>query len=102
MADDATVEQLRAENRRLRAERDADRAELERRDRALAEALEQQLAMAEILGAIASPSIALQAVLDAVVASAGRLCGAEIASVARVVGDEMIIAASTDPELAGL
>src|SRR4051794_32175948 len=45
---------LTAENIDLRERREADQAEIERRDRALAEALEQQAATAEVLRVIAS------------------------------------------------
>jgi len=81
MADDAaTVEQLQAELRQLR-ERDAGAqteiaslcAEAERRDRALAESLDQQTVTAEILRIIATSPGDIHPILDAVVESARRL-----------------------------
>src|SRR4051794_18743223 len=67
MADDRDerIAQLEAENAALRAD-------AERRDRALTEALEQQTATAEILRAIASTPTDLQGVIQEVAHSAMR------------------------------
>ena len=68
--------------------------ELQEKNRALTEAhaqvtesLEQQTATADILRVIASSPTDLQPVMDAVAASAARLCGATDAAVRRVHGD---------------
>ncbi|HJQ57280.1 MAG TPA: GAF domain-containing protein, partial [Vineibacter sp.] len=57
--------------------------------RELAEARGQQAATSEILQAIARSPTDLQAVLDAVVRNAARLCEADNASLLRVEGDAM-------------
>src|SRR5687767_12159197 len=67
MADDV------ARVRRLEAELREAHQEIERRDRALAEALEQQAATSDVLRVIASSPTDLRAVTDAVAENAARL-----------------------------
>jgi len=90
MANDATrIAQLEAEVRGLRAENAALHADAERRDRALAEAREQQTATTDILRIVAGSPTDLRAVLDAVLASAVRLSGGELGSLWYREGDLM-------------
>jgi len=63
---------------------------LESREAELAEALEQQAAASEILRVIASSPTDIQPVLDAVIESAARLCGAADGLIARIDGDVVI------------
>jgi len=56
---------------------------------ALSEGLEQQTATAEILRVISTSPTALQPVLDAVVKSAARFCGADDSSIFRLDGDSL-------------
>jgi GAF domain-containing protein len=69
-------------------------AEIERLRRSLDEASEQQTATAEILHVISDSPTDLQAVLDAVAASAARLCDSVDAQIFRVDGMMLRIAAS--------
>src|SRR3989441_8931793 len=60
---------------------------VEARTRELTESLEQQTATAEILRVISSSPTDIQPVLDAVVRSAARVCGANDAIIWRIDGD---------------
>src|SRR5262249_59510788 len=71
--------------------------ELEERNRDLTEALEQQTATAEILRVISTSPTNLQPVLDTVVASAARFCGAYDANLLRVDGERLKLAAHRGP-----
>jgi signal transduction histidine kinase len=63
--------------------------ELEARNRDLTEALDQQTATAEILRVISTSPTDLQPVLDTVVASAARFCGAYDVTLFQVDGDRL-------------
>ncbi len=71
--------------------------QLEARTRELAEALEQQTATSEILSVISSSPTDAQAVLDAVVASAARLCEALDAWIVLRDGDVVVSRAHSGP-----
>ncbi len=71
--------------------------ELEARNRDLTEALEQQTATAEILRVISTSPTNLEPVLDAVVKSAARFCGAPDASVFRLDGEALRAVAHHGP-----
>jgi signal transduction histidine kinase len=68
--------------------------ELQVRNRALTESLEQQTATAEILSAISSSPTDLQPILDAVAQNAGRVCDATDALVLRVDGEFLQLVAN--------
>ena len=74
---------------------------LEQRTAELAQALEQQTVVGEVLRVIASSPTDLQAVLDELVASAARLCAADISNINRLDGSEFVILASTNPAVPG-
>ena len=69
------------------------REDLEVRSRELAEALEQQAATSEILRVISKSPTDIQPVMDAVAASAARLCDSGDAIIRRVDGDTMHLVA---------
>src|SRR5947208_14356558 len=99
MADDAaTVQQLRAELQQIQARHAAEIASLhadaERRDRALAEAVEQQTATADVLRVIASSPNALPGVLETIAESAGRLTGAQNGAIFRFDGESFRLEAA--------
>jgi signal transduction histidine kinase len=71
--------------------------ELEVRNRNLTEALEQQTATAEVLRIISTSPTDLQPVLDAVVKSAARFCGADNATVFQVDGETLRAVAHHGP-----
>ena len=92
---------LAIENARLFEELERRNAELQESNRQATESLEQQTATAEVLRVIASSPTDLPAVLQAIVASAVRLCGADNASVHRADGDDVVNVASTNPDRPG-
>ena len=85
-----------ARNRRVSA-LSKDNTEVARLARQLAEAREQQTATSEILGAVARSSTDVQVVLDAICASAARLCEAYDSTIWRSDGDRLVPAAHHGP-----
>jgi two-component system NtrC family sensor kinase len=100
MADDSStaVERLQAELRQLQEEYAASRIEVAALREENSSLREHEAALAEVLRVIAFSPADLQQVLDALVASAARLCRANSASVMRVEGDEVVRLATTSPE----
>jgi signal transduction histidine kinase len=71
--------------------------ELEVRNRALTESLEQQTATAEILGVISSSPTDIRPVMSAMVESAARLCDAQNAQIFQIEGSLMRLVARHGP-----
>ena len=85
MADDAArIAQLEAENAALREREGMLVGQVEQRDRALAQAHEQQTATAEVLRVIASAPTDGGAALQTITEAAARLCDASGGSLAQV------------------
>jgi GAF domain-containing protein len=76
--------------------------ELEARNRDLGEALDRQTATADVLRIIAQSPTELQPVLDAIAASAVRLCAASDAVIERLEGDRFYNAAHAGSQMKGL
>jgi signal transduction histidine kinase len=82
-----TIAELRHELAQSLQREKATAKELQERNRQLAESLEQQTAMSEILRVIGSSPFDLQAVMDAIAETAARLCGASDAQISRIDGN---------------
>src|SRR5499433_3348360 len=76
--------------------------ELEGRNRDLTTALDRQTATADVLRIIAQSPTALQPVLDAIAASAVRLCAASDVVIERLEGDRFYNAAHAGTQMKGL
>src|SRR5262249_38911332 len=81
----------------LKKQLEARTHELAEAQRQVREALEQQIATSDILGAVAHSSTDVQIVLDAVCLSAARLCEAYDASIWRPDGDRLRVVAHHGP-----
>ena len=103
MDDAARIAQLEAELRQACEEigslrqRETDLVgEVERHAQARAEAVDQQIATAEVLRVIASSPTDLQAVLDAVAERAVRVCNADDAQIFRLIDEVVYLVAHED------
>jgi GAF domain len=81
----------------LKKQLEARTRELAESQQHLAEALEQQTATSEILGAVARSSTDVQVVLEAMCQSAARLCDAYDAAIWRPDGDRVLLLAHHGP-----
>src|SRR5262245_66029716 len=93
----ASEKKLKAYARELESKLEARTRELAEARGDLAEALEQQTATSEVLRIISSSPTDIQAVLDAVVASAARLCEALDAWIVLRDGDVVVSRAHSGP-----
>src|SRR5215470_15616779 len=90
----ATKKSRAPDSRRSKTAKAGANKENARLKRELSEALERQKATSGILGAINQSTFDLQAVLQALVSSAVRLCGADTGIIRRREGDTYPVAAS--------
>src|SRR5881396_2640837 len=97
-----TRAELLADVERLRERLTALEQELAARDGELTTALERQTATADVLRIIAQSPTELGPVLDAIAASAVRLCAASDAVIERLEGDRFYNAAHAGTQLQGL
>jgi GAF domain-containing protein/HAMP domain-containing protein len=93
---------LAAQFNQMAAQLDDSHAKQEERTRQLTEALEQQTATAEILGAISSSPTDLRPVLETLVHAAGRFCGAVNVALLRLDGGVLRGAAAAGPIAAAI
>ncbi len=92
-----TAEQLEASRSNLEQKVEERTRELAQANAGLTESLEQQTAIAEILRVISSSPTDIQPVLDTVVRSAARFCGANDAEIFLVEGQSLKAAAHHGP-----
>jgi hypothetical protein len=91
----ARIAQLETENASLRQREGIAVERAERAEIGLAEALEQQTALSDVLNVIASSPSNLQPVLNAVIQTALRISRSTTAWIAAREGDEMVTIAAT-------